>query len=147
MKSYKSKLKESIEKQRYTSEYDVHISSPLLDQSSQPDLRNEEKKSENLTVRVPVWVRKLLNDVAKSEDTSINQLVNNALVNALVKHHDNKEARRLYIEYATTQENEPQRATDDLWEVLLEGGSRQINTVTRVIGENALRTALTNDKT
>jgi len=120
MSNYEKKLKQAVDKQKHAGYYDVHISSPLLDENPQPQLRNEEKKSDNLTVRVPFYVRQMLNEIAKHEGVSLSQLINNAILNAIVKHYDREEARKIYLENIEEAENEPPRTTNELRQLLLD---------------------------
>ena len=120
MDKYESRLQKALDKQLCGNRYYAHIASPLLDQYPQPNLRTTEKKSENKSVRIPSWVCQALDEIAKQEGTSLSQLINNAVVNSLVKHYDLAEARQIYLESNVAEEKEPHRAVNELRQLLLD---------------------------
>lgn len=107
MKNHESELREAAKNQMYANFYDVHLLSPLFAPNSQPNRSKDDKKSESVTVRLPKWVRDDLAEVAEQENLSISQLINNAIVNAISKHHDQKEARHIYLESMLKWKDEP----------------------------------------
>jgi len=125
MKNYESKLQKAIDMQVCGTHYYAHISSPLLDQYPQPRLKSVDTKSENISVRIPSWVRQLLNEVAKQENTSMSQLINNAIVNSLIKHYDLEEARKIYMENNEEEEKDPPTTTNELRRLLLDMQSKK----------------------
>jgi len=98
VENYELKLEEAAKEQVYATFYDVHILSPLLNPSSLPSQSKEDKKSDNFTLRLPSNVRKELTEIAEQEGISISQLINNAIVNSIEKHHDQEEARQIFLE-------------------------------------------------
>ena len=112
------RLDEAAEKQKRKDYYDIHIASPLLGQSSQPHLNNEDKKSDSVTIRLPSWARGKLDEVAKQEGISLNQLINNAVIDAIEKHFDRKEARQIYQEIINELKNRSPQSTNKLRDTL-----------------------------
>ncbi len=113
--NYELQLSEAADKQKHATFYDVHISSPLLDMRPQPVRSSEERKSDNFTIRIPLWVRKRLEEIAEKEEMSINQQVKNAIINALEYHDDREEARTIWLEkYVRDWKNEPPHVRNEV---------------------------------
>ena len=98
MDDYLQKLEKAIEQQHFTSTYDLHIRSPLLEQSYLPRQNKDEVKNTNLSIRVPPWIRNALEEIAAQEDIKMSNLITNAINNAIMKHLDTEEARKIYLE-------------------------------------------------
>ena len=107
MENYEAKLKEAAKEQIYANFYDVHILSPLLAPGSMQSQSKEDKKNDNFTVRLPSCVRNELTKISEQEGISITQLINNAIANSIVKHHDQEKARQIYLEAMLKWKNEP----------------------------------------
>lgn len=97
MKDWNDKLIEAAKKQRYTTFYDMHISSPLIDLNAQPVRTKEEKKSDNFTIRLPLWIRKRLEEISEDEEMSINNMIINAIISAIELHDDRAEAIDIWL--------------------------------------------------
>ena len=103
MDNYSKSLAEAVARQTLADAYCSYIESPLIKNAPQPNRSKEEKKSENFSVRIPSWVRSGLEKIAEQEDITISQLINNAVTNALVKHQDTAEARKIYLDETEKQ--------------------------------------------
>jgi len=148
MEDYEVKLRKAAKEQMYASFYDVHILSPLLDPSL-PPIRSKEdvKKSESVSVRLPSWVKNELFEIAEFQEISVTQLINNAIINSLMKHHDQEKARQIYLEFMhkwkiESPQIEPLKMSD------IHRMSNSINPLREALTRdtsNPLRDALTRD--
>ena len=107
MENLEEKLIKVAKEQMYLSFYDVHLQSPLFAPASPPSHVKEDKKSDSFTVRLPSWVRDELSAISTQEDISMSQLIANAIINSILKHHDQQEARQIFLELMLKWKDEP----------------------------------------
>lgn len=98
MDEYQTKLKKAIEQQNFKGTYDLHIRSPLLEEAHLPKQSKDEKKNTTLSIRIPPFVRSVLDEIAEQEDTTISNLILSAMTYAVRKHIDTAEARKIYLD-------------------------------------------------
>ena len=104
MEEYLSRLQEAIGHQHFTSTYDLHIRSPLLEQAHLPQSATDEKKNLNLSLRIHPTARSVLEAIADQEGTTISTLINQAINNSVLKHLDTEEARTIYLDQMLTEQ-------------------------------------------
>ena len=136
MENYEENLMRAAREQVHANFYAVHLSSPLVEASPLPSLSKEDEKSDNFTIRLKSWVRNELSEIAEQEGVSMTQLINNAIVNAIIKHHDQKEARQIYMESMNKWKSEAPQFSKSLQTSEL---SRTSNPQNSPIGEILLK--------
>lgn len=107
MTNHITELKNAVREQLYATFFDAHLASPLLGQSTDQRTNKDEKKYDNFSVRLPVWVKEKLGEISKEEGLSVNMLICNAVTDAVIKHIDRKAARQVYKEMLEALHHEP----------------------------------------
>lgn len=103
MNDYLKELNTAMNQQEHNHAYDLYIASPLLEQLDVPIPNKDESKCVNFTFRIPIWLKKELENITDLEGGTISQYCINALINALVKHRDTEEARKIYKDHVLAE--------------------------------------------
>ena len=92
-------IREAAQRQKPYSFHDLHLHLPFIDPTPAYHKFEDDKKSVSITIRVPINIKHELDIISKEYEITTTRMIINVIRDALVKHKDRQEARRLHDDY------------------------------------------------